>query len=327
MVWPDITEVKTVICSVLISLTVIFLIPQYAEAVTITALPRSGDFESIKIDLTIDGYEGGKVNWTAHRSDSSIITGSIDELEGGKATHEIPGRFPENNGLWLIEYSYGNTNKTISFVANSPAYSESEKEILSLLKKGIEFSEQSNFTQAISYYDKVLKIDPKNIHALNNKGNAMVKMGKAFDAIAYFNKALETEPHSRITNQNLLNAQIHLDYYPIPGFFEVQVRDSDGRLVAFFSDYGDLRVLNNTQAKNFIKRWSTEKNITRNGVEMEITQLRTELDVGRSAVFGQTYIEMPDYDRMAIAFGVNWGYPVQKGDTVSSIFTLFKPVT
>lgn len=318
---------KTIIYSILVSLTILFLIPQYAEAVTITAVPRSGDFESIKIDLTIDGYEGGKVDWTAQRSDSSVVTGTIEQLEGGKTIHEIPGRFPENNGLWLIEYSYGGTNQTISFIANSPAYSESEKEIFNLLKRGLEFSEQKNYTQAISYYDKILKIDPQNIHALNNKGNAMVKMGNAFDAIAYFNKALEIEPHSLITNKNLLNAQIHLQYYPVPGFVEVQVRDSDGRLVAFFSDYGDLRVLNNTKTKNFIDRWSTAKNITRNGQEMEVTQLRTELDVGRSAVFGQTYIEMPSYERMAIVFSVNWGYPVQKGDTVSSIFTLFKPVT
>lgn len=318
---------KTVICSIIFSLVIFFLIPQYAEAATITAVPRSGDFESIKIDLTIDGYEGGQVNWTAQRSDSSVITGTIEKLEDGKTIHEIPGRFPENNGLWLIEYSYGGTNKTISFIANSPAYSESEKEIFNLLKRGLEFSEQKNFTQAISYYDQVLKIDPQNIHALNNKGNAMVKMDKAFDAIAYFNKALEIEPHNTITNKNLLNAQIHLNYYKIPGFVEVQVRDSDGHLVAFFSDYGDLLILNNTKAKNFIDRWSTTKNITRNGQEIEVTQLRTELDVGRSAVFGQTYIEMPDYARMAIAFSVNWGYPVQKGDTVSSIFTLFKPVT
>ena len=50
----------------------------------------------------------------------------------------------------------------------------STPKINSLLDEGNRLFLQKKFQQAITYYDKILDEDPKNISSLNNKGYASV---------------------------------------------------------------------------------------------------------------------------------------------------------
>ncbi len=105
-----------------IIVVLIFLIPQYADAVTITATPRTTHFGPnnwLYIDLKIDGYVGGIVSWTAHRPDNSMFSGSLDQFVSGTKTHLINrNAFDNYFGNWTINYTYKNVTQPTSFVVD-----------------------------------------------------------------------------------------------------------------------------------------------------------------------------------------------------------------
>jgi sugar lactone lactonase YvrE len=111
--------VKITLCAVLLFLTLIFLIPQDAHAITIDAVPESTDFgpnDNISVDLNIHGYDVGSVLWVAHRPDGSTISGSLDQLKGGKVIHQIlRNAFDNYFGNWSIDYTYNGIKQTVSF--------------------------------------------------------------------------------------------------------------------------------------------------------------------------------------------------------------------
>ena len=49
--------------------------------------------------------------------------------------------------------------------------------------------------EAITYYDKVLEIDPNHVRALNSKGLALYHLGQDQEAITYYDKVLEINPN------------------------------------------------------------------------------------------------------------------------------------
>ena len=111
--------VKITLCAGLLFLALIFLIPQDAHAITIDAIPESTDFspnDNIVVDLNIHGYDIGYVLWIAHRPDGSTITGTLDQLKGGKVTHQIfRNAFDNYFGNWSIDYTYNGAKQTVSF--------------------------------------------------------------------------------------------------------------------------------------------------------------------------------------------------------------------
>ena len=52
-----------------------------------------------------------------------------------------------------------------------------------------------NYTGAITYYDKALAIDPKNVLALTSKGIALGNLGNYTGPIQYLDRALAIDPH------------------------------------------------------------------------------------------------------------------------------------
>ena len=48
---------------------------------------------------------------------------------------------------------------------------------------------QSDYTQAIQYFDKTIAVDPSDKQALNGKGNALANVGNYTQAIHYYDKA------------------------------------------------------------------------------------------------------------------------------------------
>ncbi|HYL66432.1 MAG TPA: 6-bladed beta-propeller [Nitrosopumilaceae archaeon] len=110
---------KIILCAGLLFLTLIFLIPQEAHAITIDAVPESDDFgpnDNISVDLNIHGYGVGSVSWVAHRPDGSSISGSLDQFKGGKGIHQIlRNAFDNYFGNWSIDYTYNGIKQTVSF--------------------------------------------------------------------------------------------------------------------------------------------------------------------------------------------------------------------
>jgi tetratricopeptide (TPR) repeat protein len=63
-------------------------------------------------------------------------------------------------------------------------------EVKTLIDKGKAFFKLGNYTEAITYYDKALAIDPKDTKALYYKGAALDSLGNLTGAIVYYDKVL-----------------------------------------------------------------------------------------------------------------------------------------
>ncbi len=104
----------------LLLLVLAFVTCQNASALTINAIPQKQEFSAndwIKVDITIQGYNGGQINWTAHRPDNSVISGVIEQqIKSEKITHQIIRDANDNEfGPWSINYLYGGINQTVHF--------------------------------------------------------------------------------------------------------------------------------------------------------------------------------------------------------------------
>lgn len=64
----------------------------------------------------------------------------------------------------------------------------------SYLKQSDALLEQGDYQQALQYYEKALKLDPKNARAWNNKGKALGWLGRDEEAIKSYEKAIELDP-------------------------------------------------------------------------------------------------------------------------------------
>src|SRR6476619_1021467 len=69
-------------------------------------------------------------------------------------------------------------------------------QINELVYKGLALYNQSNFLDALKYFDKALTIDSKNTEALNDKADALRKLGNNTEALKYYDKALEIDPNN-----------------------------------------------------------------------------------------------------------------------------------
>jgi len=99
-----------------------FLSYQDANAVTISAVPRESTFgpnDWIKVDLSIQGYNGGPITWVAHRPDNSTTSGKIYDIGMGTTVHQIIRDASDNYfGIWSIDYLYNGVEETIHFRVN-----------------------------------------------------------------------------------------------------------------------------------------------------------------------------------------------------------------
>jgi len=73
------------------------------------------------------------------------------------------------------------------------SYADTETD--ELFQKGTEAFQNFRFSEAISYYDKILEINPKHEDALSNKGAVLFQLGKHDEAISYLDKVLEINPN------------------------------------------------------------------------------------------------------------------------------------
>lgn len=85
----------------------------------------------------------------------------------------------------------------------------SKSQIEKLLKKADSLLDKENYKTAIILYDRVLKIEPKNINALDNKGVALISLAKYKEAIRHYDQALRSYPKDEYL---LLHKGLALDY-------------------------------------------------------------------------------------------------------------------
>ena len=60
--------------------------------------------------------------------------------------------------------------------------------------KGVSLSEKGQEDEAITWFDKALKVNPRDNRAMRNKGVSLSKKGQMDEAITWYDKALEVNP-------------------------------------------------------------------------------------------------------------------------------------
>ena len=85
-------------------------------------------------------------------------------------------------GISPIQLSTATTTNTTS------------NEVTFFNNKGMSLNSLGKFNESITYFDKVLAIDPKNVDALTGKGNVLSNLGNHIESVAYYDKALAIGP-------------------------------------------------------------------------------------------------------------------------------------
>jgi tetratricopeptide (TPR) repeat protein len=70
--------------------------------------------------------------------------------------------------------------------------SPNDQAIQKRLAEGIRLGRDGEYEQAIAELKEVLKLDPKNVHALNNIGVAYFKLNNLDEAASYYTKAIDS---------------------------------------------------------------------------------------------------------------------------------------
>lgn len=96
----------------------------------------------------------------------------------------------------------------ISTLKNSKGFKtiSKNKEVLKLLEEAHLEYNNSNFSNSLELYKKVLEIEPNNEEALTNLGVVSKALGNHKEAIEYYIKSIKVNPHSALTYNNLGNA-------------------------------------------------------------------------------------------------------------------------
>lgn len=75
------------------------------------------------------------------------------------------------------------------------AYSTESFDVTKLIERSYDFLNHGEIEYALQLYDKILKVNHTDIHALNYKGLALVSLGHYDEAIQWYDKVLAIDPN------------------------------------------------------------------------------------------------------------------------------------
>ena len=243
--------------------------------------------------------------------------------------------------------------------------------VVRLIENGFDSYRLYNFEQAVSYFDKVLKIDPNHLDAMSNKGGVLLQLGKTDEAISYFDKVLEMNPNhiGALINKGLTllkvdKAKESISYFakvakidpnydlkqhklrdiksffvPIDGFVEITVRNSQGSLATHIRT-PNLGVLDFDIANDAIDQIPITKIVNRDGQDFEVHEVTRISSAEKDGVNGGSIIylsfeKLPaEHHEIRLTFNnevpiiknFHSQYLLEKGDTTTIHYTIFRPV-
>ena len=208
------------------------------------------------------------------------------------------------------------------------AYGDADSDNDLLLKKGIEHFGQEEYEQAISFFDQILEGEPNHVEALYNKGNTLSRLEKYNESISYFEQVLNLDPGKYIARLKLENSLLEVTSYNygfLDGVLEIIVHDSKGGLVAFLKT-NQIKAIDHEIVKNLVDGWPTTKVINKNNQNFAIHQQEFVTVVEHDSIFG--FHEIPFSKNVDFPLATTWHYqiPVERGDVVSYVYSILRPV-
>ena len=140
-------------------------------------------------------------------------TGNYDALKTAaiEVLDQIPDHIDALNALAISYKWLGNTEKAKEIfikLVNSGLKSD-----YVYSNAGNFFYDIGNVNNALECHQQAIKLNPKNVNSLNQLGLISTNMGKDEDAISYYKKVLEIQPNEEIVHHNIGNAYRNLEQY------------------------------------------------------------------------------------------------------------------
>jgi len=206
------------------------------------------------------------------------------------------------------------------------ADSESENDFFD---KGMESFRLGEYEQAISYFDRVLEIEPNNIDALYNKGNNLSQLEKFEEAIPYYVKVLNLDPKKQIAQLKLEHALLEITSYRygfLDGVLEITIHDSQGGFVAYHRTT-KIKALKHDIVVDLVEKWPIAKVTNRNNQNYSVHQQEFVNVFVSGGIIG--FHEIPLSANVDFPLAATWHYqiPIQKGDVISYVYSIFRPVS
>lgn len=213
-------------------LSVVIIFTQYAYAIEIITTPEKDPFgpnDSLSISVEIVDYQGGHVEWIAHKPDGSSDSGVLTALKGGKKVHSISRTaFDSQFGTWSIDYIYKDiTHSTLVNVApiildlstDKQVYHEGETVTVTLNSNEIE----PNAAKAESYYIEIL--DSNDSPAQQMQSNEIK---------AYQNATKYSIIVNELTNNNPFgDYKVKVQYYEVISYVTFSVKETGPETTIF----------------------------------------------------------------------------------------------
>jgi len=160
-----------------------------------------------------------------------------------------------------------------------------------------------------------------DVDSLLAKGNQASSIGDYRQAITYFEKVLEIEPNNAEAKKERLFAAGKLSYRSFNGFVEIIIRDQQGNLVGY-SKNPTVSVIDLENYKEWVISWPT-KEINYQGKKVEALTRTSTIPSNDDRVFSQFGLKLKSNLDVFTIFTLNNGFPMEKTDTITLIYSLF----
>ncbi len=207
-------------------------------------------------------------------------------------------------------------------------YGETESENDILLNKASQHLKLGEYEEAISYHDQILKTNPNHVQTLLDKGFSLSMLEKYEESIPFYQRVLNIEPHKQLALFRLEDALLRTtDYFygTFQGVLEISVHDSHGGFVAFLRTT-EIKAMKHQITYDLVDKWPVAQEIVRDNKKFEVHQKEFVKVVKADTIYG--FHEIPYSDKIRFPLASTWHYqiPVEKGDVVSYVYSIFRPI-
>jgi len=191
--------------------------------------------------------------------------------------------------------------------------------------KGSLFQVQGEYEKALTYFDRILEIDPNYVDALFGKGGVLGEMGDIEMSIYHFVKVQRLEPNFLGAEINLYRALKSLPVIKIGGNVMMHALDSDGKLF-MYQEIPTLFIHPLNMTNEFLDTLPVKEVITRDGKDYEVLKLRQTAPIEHRTSFSEVSLHPEGFVDFPIVRTANHGFKVQPGDTLVTLWTIYRPI-
>jgi len=160
---------------------------------------------------------------------------------------------------------------------------------------------------------------------LTNKAAIFIDQDDYHESITIFLEILKIDRDNELAKEFMTLLKHRVGFKRVDGFAEFILRDSQGNLITYFkSPY--LLVLNHTIAEDYIDSWYMSEVITVNNTSYEVFNKIYDRAYEIETVFAQTAVSYDVFPKLRMLYTPNWGFPILKGDTITILYTIYKPI-